>query len=123
MYLAEDDMGDGDGVSGVHLLVWNAIVRFHGAVEIVMAHLGRQMAKSNYVTPRHYLDLINHFVKLFTEKRQEIEELQSHLNMGLRILSETEEEVKQTKKIIFFCSPFFSEKQADNFLPFAKFKD
>jgi len=72
-----------------------------------MAHLGRQMAKSNYVTPRHYLDLINHFVKLFTEKRQEIEELQSHLNMGLRILSETEEEVKQTKKIIFFVLHFF----------------
>lgn len=36
------------------------------------------------ITPRHYLDFINHYANLFHEKRSELEEQQMHLNVGLR---------------------------------------
>lgn len=36
------------------------------------------------ITPRHYLDFINHYADLFHEKRSELEEQQMHLNVGLR---------------------------------------
>ena len=85
---------DDEGMSGIHLKVSQCIVSFHQSVEVIMKHLGAQMVKSNYVTPRHYLDLIKHFAKSFGEKRRQIEDLQSHLNMGLKIIKETEEEVK-----------------------------
>merc|ERR1712228_473785 len=53
------------------------------------------MVRSTFVTPRHYLDLIHHFVALFDEKRQQLEDQQKHLNTGLKALAETEEEVAQ----------------------------
>ncbi|ETO07860.1 dynein, partial [Reticulomyxa filosa] len=65
-------------------------------VETVMQYLAKNyMARSTYITPRHYLDLIRHFVKLFDEKRQHLDELQRHLSVGLKILHETEEEVEK----------------------------
>eukprot|EP00492_Amphilonche_elongata_P002304 TRINITY_DN256_c0_g1_i2.p1 TRINITY_DN256_c0_g1~~TRINITY_DN256_c0_g1_i2.p1 ORF type:complete len:471 (+),score=91.93 TRINITY_DN256_c0_g1_i2:1892-3304(+) len=93
---ANDD--DPESGSAIHRLVSRSIVEFHQSVDVVMKHLGRQMVKSNYVTPRHYLDLINHFCKLFEEKLTEIQELKGHLNMGLKILKETNEEVAQREQ-------------------------
>ena len=48
-----------------------------------------------FVTPRHYIDFIQQFVRIFSEKRSEIEEQQLHLNVGLRRLTETQEAVQQ----------------------------
>ena len=45
------------------------------------------------VTPRHYLDFINHYANLFHEKRSELEEQQMHLNVGLRKIKETVDQV------------------------------
>ena len=39
--------------------------------------------KFNYITPRDFLDLIKHFVELLHEKKEELEEQQYHLNVGL----------------------------------------
>lgn len=50
---------------------------------------GRTMA----ITPRHYLDFINHYANLFNEKRSELEEQQMHLNVGLRKIKETVDQV------------------------------
>ena len=46
------------------------------------------------ITPRHYLDFINHYANLFNEKRSELEEQQMHLNVGLRKIKETVDQVK-----------------------------
>merc|ERR1712173_350837 len=62
-------------------------------VEKVMEYLANNMVRSTFVTPRHYLDLIHHFVALFNEKREQLEEQQKHLNTGLKALRETEDEV------------------------------
>lgn len=47
------------------------------------------------ITPRHYLDFINHYANLFHEKRSELEEQQMHLNVGLRKIKETVDQVRQ----------------------------
>lgn len=45
------------------------------------------------ITPRHYLDFINQYANLFNEKRSELEEQQMHLNVGLRKIKETVDQV------------------------------
>lgn len=47
---------------------------------------------------RHYLDFINHFVKLHREKCSELEEQQLHLNVGLSKIAETVEQVEEMQK-------------------------
>lgn len=47
---------------------------------------------------RHYLDFINHFVKLHREKCSELEEQQLHLNVGLNKIAETVEQVEEMQK-------------------------
>jgi hypothetical protein len=50
------------------------------------------------ITPRHYLDFINHYANLFHEKRSELEEQQMHLNVGLRKIKETVDQVEQQQQ-------------------------
>lgn len=50
------------------------------------------------ITPRHYLDFIHHFVKLYSEKRSDLEEQQLHLNVGLNKIAETVEQVEEMQK-------------------------
>lgn len=49
------------------------------------------------ITPRHYLDFINHYANLFHEKRSELEEQQMHLNVGLRKIKETVDQVRPSR--------------------------
>lgn len=51
------------------------------------------------ITPRHYLDFINHYANLFNEKRSELEEQQMHLNVGLRKIKETVDQVRASPHI------------------------
>lgn len=53
------------------------------------------------ITPRHYLDFINHYANLFNEKRSELEEQQMHLNVGLRKIKETVDQVHVFKAALF----------------------
>ncbi|KAI0002421.1 hypothetical protein BJV74DRAFT_882063 [Russula compacta] len=52
----------------------------------------------NYVTPRHYLDFISHYVRLYNEKRDELEEQQRHLHVGLNKLRDTVTQIEQLRK-------------------------
>ena len=70
------------------------LVYAHLSIDAANARLLRLQGRHNYVTPRHYLDLISHFSRLVRSKRQELEEEQRHLNMGLDKLIETEAQVK-----------------------------
>ncbi len=69
--------------------------------------------RSNYVTPRHYLDFINHFVTLMSEKREELEEQQLHLNVGLAKLKETQEQVTELQKSLRDKSQILELKQTE----------
>ena len=76
---------------------------------------GRIMA----ITPRHFLDFINHFVKLCAEKRSGLEEEQLHLNVGLNKIAETVGQVEEMQKSLAVKS---TELQAKNDLANAKLK-
>lgn len=66
----------------------------HQANNRVAKRGGRTMA----ITPRHYLDFINHYVKLYNEKRSDLEEQQLHLNIGLQKIRETVEQVEELQR-------------------------
>lgn len=59
------------------------------------------------ITPRHYLDFINQYANLFNEKRSELEEQQMHLNVGLRKIKETVDQVLQFLYLLFKMTCFF----------------
>lgn len=57
---------------------------------------------------RHYLDFINHFVKLHREKCSELEEQQLHLNVGLSKIAETVEQVEEMQKSLAVKSQVYN---------------
>ncbi|KAJ3090057.1 hypothetical protein HK102_004799, partial [Quaeritorhiza haematococci] len=78
--------------------VINAFVAVHMSLYEINAKLSKRQGKYNYVTPRHYLDFINHYVRLFNEKREDLEEQQRHLNVGLDKLRDTVVKVEEMRK-------------------------
>mmetsp|Transcript_12145 Transcript_12145/g.29873 ORF Transcript_12145/g.29873 Transcript_12145/m.29873 type:complete len:4768 (-) Transcript_12145:256-14559(-) len=74
--------------------VVQTMVYVHNSVQNAMLQLAKaRNGRSTYVTPRHYLDFIQHFKQLFMEKRTEFEDQQKHLVSGLQKLKQTEESV------------------------------
>jgi dynein heavy chain 1 len=78
--------------------VVDAFVQIHDTLHAANARLAKKGARTAAITPRHYLDFINHFVKLYHEKRSELEDQQAHLNIGLAKISETLEQVEELQK-------------------------
>ncbi|KAH3764595.1 cytoplasmic dynein heavy chain [Pelomyxa schiedti] len=72
-----------------------SLVYTHQSVGLANERLFRLQGRRNYVTPRHYLDLISHFVQISSTKRAELEEQQLHLNVGLQKLADTANQVAQ----------------------------
>ncbi len=73
--------------------VVSSMVFVHNSIDDANKRLAKRTGRVNYLTPRHYLDFIKHFVTLLGEKRNDLEESQLHLNVGLQKLKETEEQV------------------------------
>jgi dynein heavy chain 1 len=78
--------------------VLNAFVYIHETLNQANQRLQKKGARTTTITPRHYLDFINHFVKLYNEKRSELEDQQVHLNIGLQKIRETVEQVEELQK-------------------------
>ena len=76
----------------------NSMVHVHHSLRGFNDRLRRQQNKSTYLTPRQFLDFVAQFVKLFGEKRDDLEEQQRHLNVGLDKLRETVDKVSELKK-------------------------
>ncbi|GAM24388.1 hypothetical protein SAMD00019534_075630 [Acytostelium subglobosum LB1] len=74
--------------------VVSSLVYIHQTIGEANARLLKRQGRQNYVTPRHYLDFINQVVLLINEKREQLEEEQLHLNIGLKKLRDTEQQVK-----------------------------
>ncbi|KAK4688349.1 dynein cytoplasmic 1 heavy chain, partial [Tremellales sp. Uapishka_1] len=77
--------------------VINAMVHVHQSMQSINQRLAKRQGKYNHVTPRHFLDFINHYVALFNEKKEELEEQQRHLNVGLDKLRETVNQVEELR--------------------------
>lgn len=76
----------------------NAMVFIHHSVGRTNTRLQEQQGRVNYLTPRHYLDFVAHFVKLFHEKREDLEDQQRHLNVGLEKLRDTVDKVSELRR-------------------------
>lgn len=77
--------------------VVNAMVHVHQSVHVITQKLAKRQGKYNHVTPRHFVDFVNHYVRLFNEKKEELEEQQRHLNVGLDKLKETVDQVEELR--------------------------
>jgi len=79
-------------------VVVNAMVYVHLSMHKVVGKLLAQQGRLTYVTPRHFLDFVAQYIKLYDQKREELEEEQRHLNVGLDKLKETVDEVRDLRK-------------------------
>ena len=65
------------------------------------------------ITPRHFLDFIQHFVKLYNEKRSGLEEEQLHINVGLNKIAETVAQVEEMQKSLAVKSADLDKKNLE----------
>ncbi|KAL3113938.1 hypothetical protein niasHT_017888 [Heterodera trifolii] len=86
--------------------VVNSFVHIHNIVRKTNVAESRKGHRVMAITPRHFLDMINHFVMISKEKRDELADEQIHLNNGLRKIKETEQQVKELQKSL-------NEKEVD----------
>ena len=77
--------------------VINSMVYFHHSLQRFNQRLQKQQDKVTFLTPRHYLDFVAQYVKLFNEKRDDLEEQQRHLNVGLEKLRDTVDKVRDLR--------------------------
>ena len=78
--------------------VINAMVYIHYSLHAFNDKLLKQQSKLTFLTPRHFLDFVAQYQKLYIEKRDDLEEQQRHLNVGLDKLKDTVEKVSELRK-------------------------
>ncbi len=72
-----------------------ALVQFHNSVRRETIEQGKRQELRNFISPRDYLDFIKHYVDTYNIKRDQLEDQQLHLNVGLDKLKETSEQVEE----------------------------
>lgn len=77
--------------------VVNAMVHVHQSMRAITQKLAKRQGKYNHITPRHFIDFVNQYGRLFNEKKEELEEQQRHLNVGLDKLKETVDQVEELR--------------------------
>ncbi|KAJ2400555.1 dynein heavy chain, partial [Coemansia sp. RSA 2559] len=78
--------------------VVNAFVAVHKAVRSTNVRLAKRRGRVAHVTPRHYLDFIQHFTRMYFERRDALEEQQRHVNVGLDKLQTTVKQVEELRQ-------------------------
>ncbi|CAG8978577.1 hypothetical protein HYALB_00010542 [Hymenoscyphus albidus] len=77
--------------------VINSMVYIHYSLHRFNAKLLKQQGRVTFLTPRHFLDFVAQYVKLYNEKREDLEEQQRHLNVGLEKLRDTVDKVRDLR--------------------------
>lgn len=77
--------------------VVNSMVYIHYSLQRYNQKLLKQQNKLTFLTPRHFLDFVAQYVKLYNEKREDLEEQQRHLNVGLEKLRDTVDKVRDLR--------------------------
>ncbi|KAH6676840.1 cytoplasmic dynein-like protein 1 heavy chain 1 [Halenospora varia] len=77
--------------------VINAMVYIHYSLHRFNTKLLKQQGRVTFLTPRHFLDFVAQYVKLYNEKREDLEEQQRHLNVGLEKLRDTVDKVRDLR--------------------------
>ena len=77
--------------------VVNAMVYVHHSLRHFNNRLSKQQGRTTFITPRHFLDFVAQCVRLLNEKREDLEEQQRHLNVGLEKLRDTVDKVRDLR--------------------------
>ncbi|KAI9745692.1 MAG: Dynein heavy chain, cytoplasmic [Claussenomyces sp. TS43310] len=77
--------------------VINSMVYIHYSLQRFGSKLFKQQGRVTFLTPRHFLDFVAQYVKLYNEKREDLEEQQRHLNVGLEKLRDTVDKVRDLR--------------------------
>ena len=77
--------------------VINSMVYIHHSLHHFNRRLYKQQNRTTFLTPRHFLDFVAQYVRLFDEKREDLEEQQRHLNVGLEKLRDTVDKVRDLR--------------------------
>ncbi|KAH6718072.1 cytoplasmic dynein-like protein 1 heavy chain 1 [Leptodontidium sp. MPI-SDFR-AT-0119] len=77
--------------------VVNSMVYIHYSLHRFNIKLLKQQNRVTFLTPRHFLDFVAQYVKLYNEKREDLEEQQRHLNVGLEKLRDTVDKVRDLR--------------------------
>ncbi len=77
--------------------VINSMVYVHHSLRRFNQRLLKQQGRKTFLTPRHFLDFVDQCVRLFNEKREDLEEQQRHLNVGLEKLKDTVVKVRDLR--------------------------
>ena len=91
----------------------NAFVYVHQTLHKIYERMRKRNQQVTYITPRHYLDFINQYVKLFHEKCSELQEEQRHLTVGLNRINETVEQVEEMQSSLKVKSAELEAKNAE----------
>lgn len=77
--------------------VVNSMVYVHHSLHRFNQRFLKQQGRKTFLTPRHFLDFVAQCVRLFNEKREDLEEQQRHLNVGLEKLKDTVAKVRDLR--------------------------
>ncbi|GAB1860436.1 Dynein heavy chain 10, axonemal [Camponotus japonicus] len=78
----------------------NHIVYVHTSVLQYTVDFATKLRRRNYVTPRHFLDFINTYLKLLTEKKNFINSHRARLSGGLQKIAEASVTLIELNKIL-----------------------
>ncbi|XRB20985.1 dynein heavy chain [Pseudoscourfieldia marina] len=94
----------------VHASVVEMCVTIHTSIAAMSERMFTELRRRYYITPKSYLDLINLYVQLLAEKREEYTEARDRLLNGLMKLNETNEVVDTLRDEITRMQPILAEK-------------
>eukprot|EP00879_Flechtneria_rotunda_P011225 GHRR01011724.1.p1 GENE.GHRR01011724.1~~GHRR01011724.1.p1 ORF type:complete len:1363 (+),score=486.85 GHRR01011724.1:1838-5926(+) len=107
-FLANTDLGS----RAVRDAVAQMCVHIHRSVEDMSVRFYLELRRRYYTTPKSYLDLINLYLQLLQEKRQELRQARDRLLDGLRKLNETNVLVTSMKADLARLQPELEAKAA-----------
>ena len=112
-FLADVEMPDGTLPKMVETCVY-----VHQSVERTSRRFFDELRRTNHTTPTSYLELLNLFLKLNGEKKNELNTLKSRLEIGLDKLLSTEKEVQVMQEELTALQPVLDKtaKEADEML-------
>lgn len=94
--------------------VINSMVYIHHSLHGFNHRLSVQQNKTIFLTPRHFLDFVAQYVKLYNEKREELEDQQRHINVGLDKIDRTRQEVADLSKELQVLQGELNDKKKDS---------
>lgn len=90
-----------------------ALVSMHSSARVVVQRQGKTTGRQHYLSPRDFLDLIHKFLRTEEEKRNAVEEQQSHIRTGLQKLLETQDQVYELNQELTAKSAILKQKDIE----------